>query len=358
MGEGKRASLGPADTGTSTPTRRSRPTSIPAASQTRVESQEEGTVAPPSASAPQTTSVATQTLSTASIYTNYEFAPVTVHETFSYSKAIQTAEAWSPRRRTRGSEDSSESDSDRSQSRTAKRLSRREREREEELRRNLRREIEEELKAVKEPVVNGATVAAPSKYPARALTEEELNAVTSSEDFLDFVDKSSKVIEKALDEDHDVLVDYGADDLKGLAEDEEEGYGTSRAKKGRRIKEVMQFYDERWSRKRMISDIGYSPKVGHVTLSGTLAEKRSFRSCFSLRTPRIQRRLKIPQASFKYGTCICTLGPNMYSTPRPTSLQLDFLLFIHHSSSEAPTVGKCLSGIHGPNLLYRYKRRL
>ena len=273
VGEGKRASFGQAETGTSSPTPRTQPTSIPAAGQTRVESQEGGAVAPPSDCTPQTTSVATQTLSTAPISTNYEFVPVTVHETFFYSKAIQTAETWSLQGRNRDSENPLESDSDRSPSRKAKRLSRREREREEELRQNLRREVEEELNAIKEPAVNGIIGTAQAKYPARALTEEELNAVTSSEDFLDFVERSSKVIEKALDEDYDVLVDYGADDLKGVAEDEDEGYGNSRAKKGRRIKEIMQFYDERWSRKRMISDIGYSPKVGHATLPRGLTEK-------------------------------------------------------------------------------------
>ena len=115
--------------------------------------------------------------------------------------------------------------------------------------------------AVKEPVTNGATTTAQPKYPARALTEEELNAVTSSEDFLDFVDRSSKVIEKALDQDYDILVDYGMDGLEGIDEEEDEGYVSSRGKKGRRIKEVAQFYDERWSKKRMTSDLGYSPKV-------------------------------------------------------------------------------------------------
>jgi len=158
-------------------------------------------------------------------------------------------------------------ESDRSPSRKAKRLSRREREREEELRQNLRREIEEELKAVKEPETNGAAAAAQPKYPARALTEEELNAVTSSEDFLDFVDRSSKVIEKALDQDYDVLVDYGMDGLRGVDEEEDEGYASSKGRKGRRMKEVTQFYDERWSRKRMISDLGYSPKVAHTIMS-------------------------------------------------------------------------------------------
>jgi dynein intermediate chain len=43
--------------------------------------------------------------------------------------------------------------------------------------------------------------------------------------------------------------------------DEDEGYGSSGGKKGRRIKEIAQFWDERWSKKRMISDLDFSTKV-------------------------------------------------------------------------------------------------
>lgn len=267
VGEGKRSSLGPVEAGISSAARRSRPSSLLDASQIRTDSSERGVATPPAGPPSQTTSTATQTISTAPISTNYEFAPVTNYETLSYSKGIQTAETWSPQGRSRTSDGLSGSESDRSTSRKAKRLSRREREREEELRQSLRREIEEELKAVKEPMTNGAAAAAQPKYPARALTEEELNAVTSSEDFLDFVDRSSKVIEKALDQDYDVLVDYGMDGLRGVDEEEDEGYASSKGRKGRRMKEVTQFYDERWSRKRMISDLGYSPKVARTIMS-------------------------------------------------------------------------------------------
>ena len=114
---------------------------------------------------------------------------------------------------------------------------------------------------MKEPAPAGSAPAVHANYPARPLTSEELNAVTSSKDFLEFVDRSSKVIEKALDQDYDVLADYGLDGLEGLNEEEDEGYASSKARKGRRIKEVAQFYDERWSKKRMISDVGFSPKV-------------------------------------------------------------------------------------------------
>ena len=164
----------------------------------------------------------------------------------------------SPRRK---HQTTSYSDSDSAQSPSkSKRLSRREREREEELRRNLRREIEEELKAVKEPDAVDAPSVAQARYPSRALTNEELNAVIASEDFVDFVERSSKVIEKTLDQEYDVLVDYGLEGMEGN-EEEDEGYASSKGRRGRRMKEVAQFHDERWSKKRMISDLGFSPKV-------------------------------------------------------------------------------------------------
>ena len=102
----------------------------------------------------------------------------------------------------------------------------------------------------------------PSNVPARGLTDEEVNAVTASEDFLEFVERSSKVVEKALDQDYDVLADYALDGAE-VDSDEDEGYGSSRGKKGQRVRQIAQFYDERWSKKRMISDMNFSPKVGH-----------------------------------------------------------------------------------------------
>ena len=214
-----------------------------------------------------TTSVATQTLSTSEISTTYEVPPIPKPETVSYSVGVQTAEQWSPQRHDKSTNRFPDSDVEGSPSsartpRAQKRLSRRERDREDELRQNLRREIEEELKAIKDPISSGLTVdGAQARFPARALTGEEMNAVTSSEDFLDFVDRSSKVIERALDQEYDVLANYAMDDLNGLDDDEDEGYASSRGRKGRRMKEIAQFYEDRWCRRRMISDINFSPKV-------------------------------------------------------------------------------------------------
>ncbi|KAL9630001.1 MAG: hypothetical protein Q9204_004951 [Flavoplaca sp. TL-2023a] len=265
---GQRASLG-AQAGASTPTgRRTRPTSTTNVSQGANDVATEPLSKPPPV---QTASVATQTLSTTPISVNYEFIPTAQSppEVISYSKAIQTSEAGSPRRR-RSVGGLSHSDSNSSQSpsrspRKLKRRSRREREREEELRQNLRSEIEEELKAAQKQISNAESTE--PKYPARPLTDEELNAVTASEEFLDFVDKSSKVIERALDQDYNVLTDYGLEGVAGEESDEDEAYGKASGKKGRRIKQIAQFYDERWSKKRMISDIDFSPRFPELLLS-------------------------------------------------------------------------------------------
>lgn len=98
--------------------------------------------------------------------------------------------------------------------------------------------------------------------PPSTLTVEELEAVTTSYDFMDFLDRSSKVAEKALGEEYDVLADYRLDGLD-TDDDEETGIGTM-GRKNRRVKEILQFYDDRWSKKRMITDLSFSPKVSMI----------------------------------------------------------------------------------------------
>lgn len=197
-------------------------------------------------------SIATQTEASGPIVPEPASAPEPQKETVTYSKAVQTDDLPpSPTTAPDGPVDAEDGPT----SPSSKRLSRRERERDDEIRERLRKEIEEEIQASQQ--LNGDAVpSAQFRYPLRTLNDDELNAVTSSDDFLDFVDKSSKVIERALDEEYDILADY---ELGGVNADDEEDeeYG----KKRRGIKEVAQFYDERWSKKRMISDLSFSPKV-------------------------------------------------------------------------------------------------
>jgi len=232
----------------------SRPTSV--VSSRRLE----GSPARNEAHSPALGQSTTQTLSFAPLTTVYDTPASAKPEYISYSKGVQTAVQTSQTDGDEGFEGSGSED-ERSTSRTRKRLSRRERERDEELREKLRKEIEEELRTLQ---LEDAPVKPDGKenFPARTLTHEELDAVQGSDEFQDFIERSSKVIERALEEEYDVLADYA---VRGLGvrdeEDDEDGQGVSKGRKGRRIRQVHQFQDERWTKKRMISDLDFSPKV-------------------------------------------------------------------------------------------------
>ncbi len=199
---------------------------------------------------------------------------------------------WSPPRLRGGELSEGEADQSPMTPRSNKRLSRRQKERDEEIRVQLRKEIEEEIRAAQQ---NGTSAEAgkdgkKENYPFKTLSNEELNAVENSDDFIGFVERSTKVLERALDQQlgYDILADYslGAVDV----DDEDEGYGSSGGKKGRRIKEIAQFWDERWSKKRMISDLGFSSKVRFMSAPNlrctlTLYSSQSSSSQHTLRTP-------------------------------------------------------------------------
>lgn len=233
----------------------SRPNSVLSASQLSGENTE----AFSHSSRPQSQSIAVQTSGTDPIVPAPELplppASEPKPEVVTYSKGVQTDELKQLRSGSPDGSVGSESE-DVDGTLSGKRLSKRERERDEEIRKKLRKEIEAELQEAEKYNAENLEDRGQLRYPLRMLNEDELQAVTSSNDFLDFVERSSKVIERALDEDYDVLADYELGGIDGDLEDEEE-YGRKR----RGIKEVCQFWDERWSKKRMISDLSFSPKV-------------------------------------------------------------------------------------------------
>ncbi|KAK4545636.1 hypothetical protein LTR36_002589 [Oleoguttula mirabilis] len=200
----------------------------------------------------------TQTLSFAALTTVYEIPVETKPEVITYSKGVQTSEAWQS-----GDDGVVEGEGEadggtRSPGRRRRRyLSERERELEEEaIRQRLRQEIEEELRALS---LDESVDKDKERFPARSLAPEELNAVTSSNDFLDFIERSSKVIERALDEEYDVLADYAQQARS--AEDDDEDAANYTGRKGRRIKEIASFdLTDPMGKKRMISALDFSPK--------------------------------------------------------------------------------------------------
>ncbi|KAI5369249.1 Putative WD40/YVTN repeat-like-containing domain superfamily [Septoria linicola] len=194
-----------------------------------------------------------QTLSFAALTTVFEIPVESKPEYITYSKGVQTADG-GQQTTADSAEGSAEQSRSTSPSRRRRNLSPRARElQEEEIRQRLRQEIEEELRALQ---LHEDVVPDRQRFPARALAPEELSAVTSSNDFLDFVERSSKVIERALDEEYDVLADYAAQTR--AAEDEDDEYV---GRRGRRVKEVASFeLQPEMGKKRMISDIDFSPK--------------------------------------------------------------------------------------------------
>lgn len=208
------------------------------------------------------------TFSTIPLGTIYETPPSPTKEVFSYSKGVQTVEEWLPPSKKEEIETHETDEYPSVQATPSKRLRQRAAEREEELREKLRNELMEELEAAKDLAQNGITentIISMKNFPIRTLSDEETQAMTKSEDFMDFVDKSTKVIERALDERYDILTDYTLQNLDH--EDTEEVGGNVAGKGRRRVREVAQFFDSRWSKNRMITDINFSPKFPELMLA-------------------------------------------------------------------------------------------
>ncbi|KPI45140.1 Cytoplasmic dynein 1 intermediate chain 2 [Cyphellophora attinorum] len=181
-------------------------------------------------------------------------------EYITYTKAVQT-DPWSDESPTEGS------DEDDIRKRSRRRSSKKTAEEEEAIRAQLRREIEDELQATQNGhignQVNGDSQK--QRFPLRTLTDNEMNAVTASTDFISFVERSSKVIERALDEEYDLLADYTR--AAALQDDEDDTTYSRSTRKSHSLKESLQLFSDRHSRRRMISDIQSSPHFPELVLT-------------------------------------------------------------------------------------------
>ncbi|KAF3769249.1 WD40 repeat-like protein [Cryphonectria parasitica EP155] len=245
--------------------RGSRPNSVLSAGELSNVAASEFTLPPGAESLTQTVYSHPQVLTAAPLTTVYECPPSPVKEIFSYSKGVQTSEDLLPAAPLRSRTFSVDSLAEDASSTSNKRMSRRERDKEEELRQKIRQELEDELQATKELTGGDGKNAAlsTSNFASRNLTNDELDAIIASDEFVDFFDRSVKVIEKALDQ-YDILTDYTlqAEDI-----DDDDEQGNTGGKGRRKVKEKRQFYDERWSKKRMVSAIDFSPKFQELVLA-------------------------------------------------------------------------------------------
>ncbi|KAF3919589.1 hypothetical protein ABW20_dc0103301 [Dactylellina cionopaga] len=241
LGEGRPSSTGPGS-------RSSRPTSVLSAAESNVSELTSPQYAPqytPTDSSQHTISY--QILTTVAPTVIYDAPPSATKEIVTYSKQVQTTESWLS---TGVGTDDIEVDvaGEPAQPKQT----------DDELRERIR-QLEEDIAAihVQDPKSADAIAAeAKKEIKVRELDDEEKQQILSTEDFADFIERSTKVMERALDQDYDILADYG---LGHTGKDEDSG--------GRKIKETIQFYSERWSKKRIVSDIHFSPKFPELVLA-------------------------------------------------------------------------------------------
>uniref|UniRef100_A0A3B4EMB5 Uncharacterized protein n=1 Tax=Pygocentrus nattereri TaxID=42514 RepID=A0A3B4EMB5_PYGNA len=92
----------------------------------------------------------------------------------------------------------------------------------------------------------------------RELTEEEKQQIIHSEDFLIFFDRSIRVMERALAEDSDIFFDYSGRDMEDREGDTQAGLNMSFNR---------QFYDEQWSKHRVVTCLDWSPQYSELLVA-------------------------------------------------------------------------------------------
>ncbi|THH01051.1 hypothetical protein EW026_g1558 [Hermanssonia centrifuga] len=88
----------------------------------------------------------------------------------------------------------------------------------------------------------------------REMTEEERSSIFAIPEFLDFVEHSTKIIQRALNDNYDYVRDYTIGTETGVDDSE-----------GRRVKQICAFYDERYGKNRSITDVDWSPKYPELS---------------------------------------------------------------------------------------------
>ncbi|CAM9327297.1 unnamed protein product [Chrysoparadoxa australica] len=107
--------------------------------------------------------------------------------------------------------------------------------------------------------------------PKRVLDAEEKKDITSSDQFQQFLLRSSLVVERTLGANsaYDALVDYGGDD------------GPNRSEGGEKIHKCCQPYSERWCTDRAVTDMHWSPHHSELVLCSYSARGASVQQAAS-----------------------------------------------------------------------------
>lgn len=128
---------------------------------------------------------------------------------------------------------------------------------EDEIREQIKQELaqEEQLRQeLLEAERQAAEETAPQEIPE--LTEDERKAIVQSTDFVEFIEHSSKFVERAMSEKYDFMKDY----TLGLNDDTDDVNGN-------KMRLICSFHDERWTKNRSVTDVGWSHKHPELIVS-------------------------------------------------------------------------------------------
>ncbi|CAH8868159.1 unnamed protein product [Trichobilharzia szidati] len=89
------------------------------------------------------------------------------------------------------------------------------------------------------------TVEEPEEREMNTLTEEEKSRIMSSESFLRFFQRSSRIVERVLSRNEDLFEEYTGEDHEAKESDE-------------LITVSLEFFDDRWSKNRKVTDLDWS----------------------------------------------------------------------------------------------------
>lgn len=149
----------------------------------------------------------------------------------------------------------------------------------EELRARIMAELEEERKQLDAEIAEEKRKAELQleEERARGLSQPALASVLASPPFLDFLNSSSKIVQRALSDSYDYLRDYTVSATDENADTD-----------GAKVRLLGSWYDDKWGRGRSVTDVDWSPKVG---CSSMLAVADSADSRFPRPVPRALRRI-------------------------------------------------------------------
>ncbi|KAG5518992.1 hypothetical protein PMAC_002523 [Pneumocystis sp. 'macacae'] len=136
---------------------------------------------------------------------------------------------------------------------------------EDELQIQLEARVKQALEKMNQKEENHEEEKQEPKKKVQIMSDEQRNAVLNSHMFQNFIEKSSKIIERALDEEYHPAIDYSENCPLNKNESSEN-----------KVKEVMQFQNEKWTSKKVITDLDWSNHFRELSLASYSKNKGIF----------------------------------------------------------------------------------